>query len=297
MAVTFALTLPPNYPTEHVLGYHQRDAWQLSEKRDGQTLQKAFMLQGTPTLLALDFSAQRVSVRMDSPHESAQTAMATHTVQRMLGLAQDVDAFEQAYHDHPVIGAVIQRQSGLRVAATVTPFEALAWAIIGQQISVSAAVAIRRRLIKTAGQTHDSGLWCHPGPTDILATTPEQLRAAGLSNAKTQTLLHVSRAVDTGALPLDEWLEEDTADWEARRAALQSIRGVGPWTADYTLLRGYGWLDGSLHGDAAVRRSLGLLLESEQPLSQQFARTWLEPFTPWRALVGAHLWAANRIQA
>lgn len=60
---------------------------------------------------------------------------------------------------------------------------------------------------------------------------------------------------------------------------------------------GYGWLDGSLHGDAAVRRSLRNILQHDEPVSAEHARTWLQPFSPWRALAAAHLWAALRLQA
>ena len=60
---------------------------------------------------------------------------------------------------------------------------------------------------------------------------------------------------------------------------------------DYALLRGFARLDGSLHGDAAVRRQLQRLLGAEEKLTQPFVRDWLQPFAPWRALVAAHLWA------
>ncbi|PTQ85566.1 hypothetical protein C8R28_101339 [Nitrosomonas ureae] len=73
------------------------------------------------------------------------------------------------------------------------------------------------------------------------------------------------------------------------RQQLLQIRGIGPWTVDYTLLRGYGWLDGSLHGDVAVRRGLQILLNNES-INENQTRQWLENFSPWRALVAAHLW-------
>ncbi|MEO9101551.1 MAG: 3-methyladenine DNA glycosylase 2, partial [Burkholderiaceae bacterium] len=75
------------------------------------------------------------------------------------------------------------------------------------------------------------------------------------------------------------------------RARLAQLFGVGPWTIDYALLRGFGWLDGSLHGDVAVRRTLQQVLGAEQPVSEREARDWLAEFAPWRALVAAHLWA------
>jgi len=81
------------------------------------------------------------------------------------------------------------------------------------------------------------------------------------------------------------------------RERLAAVRGIGPWTINYTLLRGYGWLDGSLHGDVAVRRGLRTLLGAPDKIGEHAAEAWLAEFTPWRALVAAHLWVANTTAA
>jgi DNA-3-methyladenine glycosylase II len=90
-------------------------------------------------------------------------------------------------------------------------------------------------------------------------------------------------------LPLDDWLHHQASP-ELIANSLAAIKGIGPWTISYALLRGYGWLDGSLHGDAAVRRAIRGLMALEQ-LSDKEAEQWLKPFSPWRALLAAHLWA------
>jgi DNA-3-methyladenine glycosylase II len=58
------------------------------------------------------------------------------------------------------------------------------------------------------------------------------------------------------------------------------------------LLRGFGWLDGSLHGDVAVRKALQMLLGQTEKINEKDAKIWLEEFSPFRALVGAHLWSS-----
>ena len=75
------------------------------------------------------------------------------------------------------------------------------------------------------------------------------------------------------------------------REMLVGIRGIGPWTINYTLLRGFASVDGSLHGDVAVRRGLQKLLGRSEKIDADEAEAWLARFTPWRALVAAHLWA------
>ena len=77
----------------------------------------------------------------------------------------------------------------------------------------------------------------------------------------------------------------------ASEADLDSIKGIGPWTQSYILLRGYGVLDGSMHGDVVVRKRLGALLNLPEAPDQAFTQQWLAQFGSWKALVAAHLWA------
>ena len=167
----------------------------------------------------------------------------------------------------------------------------LTTAIAVQDIPEGLAVAIslRRRLIQLAGQQHSGGLFCYPDAAAVAALDEDVLGQAGFSRAKSQTLLRLAREVVEGRLPLDQWQADAPAEVIAEH--LLALKGIGPWTVDYALLRGFARLDGSLHGDAAVRRQLQRLLGAEEKLTQPFVRDWLQPFAPWRALVAAHLWA------
>src|SRR5690606_4066757 len=108
---------------------------------------------------------------------------------------------------------------------TATPFEALAWAITGQQISVKAAVSVRRRLIRACGVSHSSGLLCFPDAEGVAAVSMDALREAGLSQAKAVGLKGLSEAVLSGAVDLSPG-----GDLEVLREKLLAIKGIGPWT-------------------------------------------------------------------
>lgn len=311
------ISLPANFRRQDVLAFHGRDPHALAERVTASRLDKGLVWQGAPALLSLSFEEGGVDATLDvdvdvDVDEGAAQPRFEAMVQRMLGLDQDVDGFEQTHRHHPELGPVLARQSGLRVPVTATPFEALSWAITGQQISVQAAVAIRRRMIEACGIRHRSGSLCHPQAAQLLALGEVALRAAGFTASKARTLLAVSEAVQGGALPLDDGLDGGLGS--GRRdgpsgiaAQLLAIKGIGPWTVSYALMRGFGWLDGSLHGDVAVRRALGALLARDpgssdtpwQPLTvtPQAAEAWLAPLSPWRALAAAHLWASLSVSA
>lgn len=299
-----SISLPRNFRLADFLAFHQRDAQMLAEIVNEQQLQKGIVWQGMPACITFTFTKKQVDVRLhiDSGRkkldtEKNQSRLHQHA-QHMLGLNQTIADFEKYVVAHPELGRLIIRQSGLRVPQAATTFEALTWAIIGQQISVSAAVSVRRKLIQHTGLQHSSGIWCYPSATQIAAFTEDDLRPLGFSQTKARTVVALGKIIHNGDLPLDNWLNDY---WQGSTLAAQDIydaliqvRGIGPWTVNYTLLRGFGWLDGSLHGDVAVRRNLQWLLNTTDKINEETTRDWLAGFSPWRALVAAHLWAMQK---
>lgn len=293
MTTRHALTLPlpATFHSGDVLAFHRRDRQEIAERVGDDALHKGILWQHAPTCLTVTFGPGQAEVSLSVDGRLAHNGLAAlePMVRRMLGLTQDTVAFETRHHDHPQLGPLIALRPGLRVPTTATPFEALTWAVTGQQISMGAAVALRRKLIEATNIRHSSGLLCYPGARQIAGLSEATLRQAGFSATKTRTLLTLSAQVMADRLPLDVWTS--TLPIDAMRAQLLAIRGIGPWTVNYTLLRGFGWLDGSLHGDAAVRRGLQMLLHAPDKISEQATQEWLAQFSPWRALAAAHLWA------
>ena len=292
-----SLSLPNGFRPQDFLIFHGRDKLAVSERVSGNTLEKAIVWKDRPALLTLVFdddlktnaSTVKYQLMLDEPILEINPEETLKLVQHILGLTQPIAAFEQAHAAHPLLGEMIAEQAGLRVPVSVSPFESLTWAIIGQQVSLSAAISMRRKFIQLANINHSSGFYCYPAPAQVAQLSVESLRLAGLSQSKANTLLNVSALMLSGHLPLDDWLHNQ-ASTELIATSLAAIKGIGPWTISYALLRGYGWLDGSLHGDAAVRRVIKQLMAVEQ-VTEKEAQQWLQPFSPWRALLAAHLWA------
>ncbi|TAK64755.1 MAG: DNA-3-methyladenine glycosylase 2 family protein [Methylobacter sp.] len=295
--LTCSLELPKHYRADDILAFHNRDVLAVAESVDGHSLRKGLLWNHQAACLTIRFNNNSADVELaiDGLATTNDADALFNLVRRMLGLTQQVEDFEQSYRQHPQLGMLIAQQPGLRVPTSATVFEALSWAITGQQISVSAAISIRRKLIQAAGVMHSSGLACYPDAKQLALLSESDLRQAGFSQTKAQTLLVVSRMIEIEELSLENVI--GTSNIEEIRRQLLQIRGIGPWTVNYALLRGFGWLDGSLHGDVAVRHGLQALLGNADKMTEQQAQQWLMPFSPWRALVAAHLWAFSIRQA
>ena len=284
-----SLALPPDYRSADVLAFHARDAEGLAEQVDGAGLRKAVLLDGVPVLFDVALTPRTAACRIvaDGELDAGTLALAHQALHSILALRIDPAPFADFVRNDPVFAPLVARQPGLRIVQSATVFEALTWAIIGQQINLPFAISLRRTFIQQAGRVHSSGLWCYPEAQDVARLELDTLTSRKFSRAKADTLLRVARMAAEGELQLAQ------DDDPARAAqALLAIKGIGPWTVNYTLLRGYGYADCSLEGDVAVRGALGRLLgETEKP---GLARTqaWLAQYSPHRTMAAAYLWAS-----
>ena len=289
--LTHSVTLPTDYNLADFLSFHQRDSHEFAERVTHNTLEKGLVWHQQPACLSIHFTVEQAHAQLlldsEQVNTSARLKNWSSWLEYFLGLQQPIQSFFKQHHQHAELGPLIQRHPGLRIAQVSSPFEAITWAIIGQQISVAAALNVRRRFIELAGVQHSSGIWCYPDAQRVAQRSIDELRSVGLSFNKARAIAQVSQLLNSQTLEFPEQVNAENV--EQLRAELLAITGVGPWTVNYTLMRGFAWLDGSLHGDAAVRRYLQVLLKQDTLTAKQ-TEQWLQQFSPWRALVAAHLW-------
>ncbi len=283
------IILPPGYRVADVIAFHGRDAEGVAELVSPEGLRKGVLLDSVPTLLDIRFDGPHARCRIacDGPATPALVALVQDALLNVLGLRIDPAAFATFVHDDPMLGPVLARQPGLRIVQSATVFEALTWAIIGQQINLTFAIALRRTLIQLAGRPHSSGLWCYPEAQDVARLALEDLTSRKFSTAKAETVLRVARMAVDGSLALDR--NRDAAQVSEE---LLAIKGIGPWTVNYVLLRGYGYPDCSLEGDVAVRAALHHLTGSAQRPTLAEAQRLLARYAPHRTMAAAYLWAS-----
>lgn len=296
--VSFTVDLPNHYRAQEILKFHARDPEQLAERITANSITKAIMLSGHPTFIHIEFGPQVAHCTFETDDQLLSLPRAQHIAKGLLGLVIDVDSFERKCKADKLLGELISRQKGLRIPQTATPFEALTWAIIGQQINVRFAVQLRHSLIRLANLTnpprHSSGLICYPDATLVSRLSANQLSAHKFSRAKAETLLRVSQLVLNGTLPLGDWQQAGHEPICIENALLE-VKGIGPWTAHYTLMRGFGYTDCSLHGDVAVRNALAKINRNDVAPTPTAAEAMLAQYAPYRSLVAAHLWASLKV--
>lgn len=158
-------------------------------------------------------------------------------------------------------------------------FEALARAIVHQQLAGAAAATIWGRLSSTVGDPFT--------PEAVLATAPTALRAAGLSGAKAAAVTDLAVKVLDGTVRLGQLARLHD---EAVIEHLVVVRGVGPWTAQMFLLFELRRLDVWPTGDLGVRIGLGRALGLDGAPDPVRTEELGEPYRPFRSVVAWWCW-------
>ena len=228
--------------------------------------------------------------RLSSEEESKAVEIAARLVGAQGGLIEFYNSVER---DAP-IAEFTRRFRGLGIAQSASPFEGLVLSILGQQISNEVARALRDLLVDTLGETLSiDGMEYRtfPSPAAIADAGVDELRALKLSSRKAEYISDIAASVASGALDLDALA--DLPD-DSIVAELLKLRGVGPWTAHWLLIRAYDRPDGFPDGDLALQRSLGALYNEGERLSADEAVALSARWRPYRSYLVTYLFAAAR---
>lgn len=295
VSFTTEITATSPFDFDLALRYLHTSPSAVIERVEGRCYQRGIRLDGQPFLLQVSSlgSVNAPRLRVDllgGDATPAQGAAAVELVRRLFDLDAPAEEFYRIAAADPVFGPVAARWRGLRLLLIPDPFEALVWAIIGQQINVRFAAKLKAALVAEYGGhvTVDGRRYpLFPEPAVLAAASAERLRALQFSRQKTAYTLGVAEAVATGTL---DFTVLGTLPPDAALRELTAIKGIGRWTAEYVLLRGFGYRDAFPAGDGGLRRVVGHWYGLGRLATEEEVRQRGEAWAPWRGYAAIHWW-------
>ena len=282
----FEIALPPGYLPGYLRRALSRDVHSVTERLVGDVYTAAVQLSDGPALLTLHLAADCIQAEI-----SRGSAFEAHAlVVGLLGLDQDAAAFARLAQRLGLARLVTGRHE-LRISRTPSVFDGLLWSIIGQQINFPFACLLRRRLVERAGTPLAEGLIAPPAPAAVAALEPGDLLPLQFSRQKADYVVATSRLIASGQLDLTA-----LRNMSATRAerTLLAIRGLGPWSVNYIMMRALGFPDCVPLGDTGVTSGLLALLKLDERPDIDATKRLMSVFAPYRSLATAHLWQFNQ---
>jgi AraC family transcriptional regulator of adaptative response / DNA-3-methyladenine glycosylase II len=248
----------------------------------GATYRRTLRLAHGPGVVALTPTPDHIVCRVDLA-DVADLTTAVARCRRLLDLDADPEAVDGVLGADPELAPLVAKAPGRRVPRTVDGPEFALRAVLGQQVSTSAARTSAGALVAAHGDpVVDAG-----GGLTHLFPSPDRLAgvAPALAGGRGRTLAAVADAVASRRLDLGPGCDRV----EARRV-LADLPGVGPWTVEMVAMRALGDPDAFCGTDLGVRRAaeqLGLATTAAALRARSSA------WRPWRAYAVQHLWAAS----
>jgi DNA-3-methyladenine glycosylase II len=186
-------------------------------------------------------------------------------------------------HD-TILKSVIEKYRPCDITPHSNYYQELVESIVGQQLSVKAARAIRLKFVALFGGTF-------PTPEQILEKQPEEFRTAGLSWAKAKYVRDIAEHVVSGKIRFDHL---DQLSNEEVIKELTDIKGVGEWTAHMFLIFLMGRLDILPVGDLGIKNGIRQLygLKSQPTTTQMQRIAKKNHWHPYESVASWYIWAS-----
>ena len=236
-------------------------------------------------------SRPEIEVKVSAARPRAVKDHVASVVTRMLGIDRDLSDFYRLARRDPRLRQLADRLRGMKPVRYATVFEAFANAVACQLVSLSAGMHVLNRLTEAYGVSAEVEgvqipLRSFPAAAAIARSNATALRAFGLSTQKGEYLLGLAvRALFPKDLDFRSIEILTNADAIAR---LSEFRGVGRWTAEYVMLRGFGRIDVFPGDDVGGRNKLFEWFGAGEP-SYDGVAAMLKRWHPYGGLIYLHL--------
>jgi len=292
--LTFVIRPVPPFRLDLTAWALRRRARNVIDRWDGSSYRRVIRLGGRPTEIVVRQAGPSVEPRLmvtatPAPRDRLGRQRVRAIVDRLLGVRVDLSGWYRMAARDTRLRLLADRFRGLKPPRFPTIFETLVNAFACQQLSLEVGLELLNRLAAvcdvrrgTAGDAH----YGFPAPRDVARLRPSRYQAIGFSKQKVHALLALARAIEGRRLDLESLAREDDDEVCTR---LLELRGVGRWTAEYVLLRGFGRLHVFPGDDVGAQKRLARWLGRPDSLDYAGVRRAVEPWQPYAGLVYFHL--------
>ncbi|MGA7871056.1 MAG: hypothetical protein WCA22_09165 [Candidatus Binatus sp.] len=294
--LTFALRPHPPFRLDLTVWALRRRAHNVVDRFDGGVWSRVLVIGKSPVAVAVRQTRRgtrpEIEVRISAARPDGVKSEVAALMTKMLGLERDLSDFYRLARGDARLRELADRLRGMKPVRYATVFEAFANAVACQLVSLSAGMHVLNRLAEAYGIPGEADgaappLRSFPAAAAIARSNPDSLRALGLSRQKGEYLIGLARlAIDRKDRDFASIARLGDADAVAR---LSAIRGVGRWTAEYVMLRGFGRINIFPGDDVGGRNRLFEWLGARGKPTYDGVGRMLERWHPYGGLIYLHL--------
>ncbi|WP_223588879.1 DNA-3-methyladenine glycosylase family protein [Neobacillus bataviensis] len=282
---------PEEFNFNECLVFLSRSSLEVLHQIKAGSVYKLIKVNETFILFKVGYNNRSIIVEfpISTPSEESRKQAAEY-IWEWLDLDQDLAGFYEMAAKDRILSKISNKYYGLRIIGIPDLFESLIWAIIGQQINLTFAYTLKKRFVERFGESltfNGNTFWLFPSFEKIASIDVEDLKKLQFTGRKAEYIIGIAKSMDNGDLSKEILLNQD---YQQVKKTLTEFRGIGPWTADYVMMKCLHYNTSFPIGDAGLHNALKNLLSSERKPAIEEIQEFAENWDGWQAYATFYLW-------
>jgi DNA-3-methyladenine glycosylase II len=286
------ITLPNEFCFEEILHYLSRSSIEVLHYVKDNKVLKLLDIENQQLLIEVSQQTkEELQIRFinGQPKTTQGYLLLINYIREWLDLDTPLHLFYHIAKEDPILKDLVTRYYGLRIVGIPDLFEALSWAVIGQQINLSFAYTLKRRFVENFGTYYEwkgRKYWLFPHPGNLKQDAVKRLRELQFTQKKAEYIVGIAEAIESMELSKEKML----LDLQKAEQQLISIRGIGPWTANYAMMRCFRNPSAFPITDVGLHNALKNILQRDKKPTLSEINEIFAPWKDWEAYAVFYLW-------
>ncbi|MCY9548843.1 DNA-3-methyladenine glycosylase [Lysinibacillus xylanilyticus] len=288
------ITLPENFDMNANLGYLTREKNECMYEIENDTITKIIAIGENRSLVQVSvINNEQMVVQFlneSKPSEKWQREEIVKYIHEWFDLDNDLTPFFEMAKADPLLKMPARKFYGLRVIGIPDLFEALCWGVLGQQINLAFAYSLKKQFVEGFGDSiewNGKKYWVFPSYERIAQLTPTDLADIKMTVRKSEYIIGIARLMASGEFSREKLMKMNFKEAEKY---LIKIRGIGPWTANYVLMRCLRFQTAFPIDDVGLINSIKILNNmNRKPTKDEILEISL-PWKNWESYATFYLW-------
>ncbi len=288
------ITLPEQFNMNANLGYLSREQIECMYEIENDSITKVITIGEIRSLVQINvINNKQMLVQFlneSKPIERWKCEEIVKFMDEWFDLNNDLTPFYEMAKADPLLKVPARNFYGLRVIGIPDLFEALCWGVLGQQINLAFAYILKRQFVEKFGdfiEWNGNKYWVFPTYERIAQLTPSDLADIKMTVKKSEYIIGIAKLMASEELSKEKLMKMDFKDAEK---SLIKIRGIGPWTANYVLMRCLRFQTAFPIDDVGLINSIKLLQNmNRKPTKDEISELSI-PWKNWESYATFYLW-------
>jgi DNA-3-methyladenine glycosylase II len=285
------IPFPEIFSYDLCLSFLKRSPREVLHRIENETVTKALVIEGQQVIFQIRSEGKGLQVDFLNTKPSTKSKQFVEAyIREWFDMETDLKPFYALVRKDELLKDLVKKFHGYRIIGQPDLFESLVWAVLGQQINLQFAYTLKQRFVQQfGGRIHFNGLdhFLFPQPELVATLGDADLLPLQFSRQKSKYVKLIGEAFASGSVSKEKL---GKLPFDEAKTELMKIKGIGNWTANYSLMKTFRYPNAFPLEDAGLHNAIKNLKGMKKKPSLTQVKRIFKSYKGWEAYATLYLW-------